>query len=340
MGKKSKVVKTPEPAGAYFDRFKVLQRFGDHLKSERAKATAQTYLISIRKFFDWLDEQEPAIEPAMVTRAEVIKWRDELRGNFALSTVNIRLSAVRSFYTWAIENGAPILNPTDGVKLRGRSGRRRHKRDELTDREVLGLLNTCRGSMLKGPKITDIRDRAILSLMAYCALRTIEIKRAEVGDLETKSGRRILWVWGKGRSEPDDFVVLPAAVEDALQGWLKVRPGSGGPLFISFSRVSYGRQLSARFIRKMVKTRLRKAGVDDPRKTTHSLRHSAISRAIRAGASPLQVQAMARHSDIKTTIGYYHERGRIKSPAEDLITYGESSEPPTQEDTAKQIGAG
>jgi len=56
-------------------------------------------------------------------------------------------------------------------------------------------------------------------------------------------------------------------------------------------------------------------------KTTHSLRHSAITNAIRNGASPMQVQAMARHSSFDTTLNYVHEVDRIDNPAEDLISY-------------------
>jgi integrase len=54
-----------------------------------------------------------------------------------------------------------------------------------------------------------------------------------------------------------------------------------------------------------------------------SLRHSAITNAIRHNATPLQVQRMARHSDIKTTLGYYHESDRLEDPPEDRIDYSE-----------------
>ncbi len=75
----------------------------------------------------------------------------------------------------------------------------------------------------------------------------------------------------------------------------------------------------------MVKDRFHLAGVVNGGKTTHSLRHSAISNAIRNGAEPLQVQAMARHQSFDTTLGYYHEVSRTESPAEDLISYAEEA---------------
>ena len=71
----------------------------------------------------------------------------------------------------------------------------------------------------------------------------------------------------------------------------------------------------------MVKSRYHQAGVVGNRKTTHSLRHSAITNAIRHGATPMQVQAMARHSSFDTTLGYFHAEARTANPAEDFIVY-------------------
>ena len=233
-----------------------------------------------------------------------------------MQTVNLWLSAVRRFYAWLIEEGAPILNPAANVRGASRRGKsRRHKRDELSASEVLAVLDTCDDSEL------GKRDRGILAVMAYCALRTIEVQRAELADLATRDGRSVLWVHGKGRAEADDFVVLPTAADEALRSWLIERGSEKGPLFWSLSRQNPGDRLSTRAIRGMVKDRFHLAGVVNGAKTTHSLRHSAISNAIRNGAEPLQVQAMARHQSFETTLGYYHELSRTEKPAEDLIDY-------------------
>lgn len=121
--------------------------------------------------------------------------------------------------------------------------------------------------------------------------------------------------------EADDFVVLPVDAEKAMRAWLRVRGRKKGPLFTSLSRQNYGSRLTTRAIRGMVKARLERAGIMGAGKSTHSLRHSTISSAIRHGAEPLQVQAMARHRSYDTTLGYYHELSRTDTPAEDLIQY-------------------
>ena len=289
-------------------------RWESYLKSEHAETTQAAYEKGLELFRAWL--QERGLKLSQVTPPDVRAWRDELRENYAVQTVNLRLSAVRRFYAWLIEEGAPILNPAANVRGASRRGKTaRHKRDELSASEVLAVLDTCEDTEL------GKRDRGILALMAYCALRTIEVQRADLGDLATRDGRSVLWVRGKGRAEADDFVVLPAAADEALRSWLVDRGQKKGPLFWSLSRQNPGDRLSTRAIRGMVKDRFRRAGVVNGGKTTHSLRHSAISNAIRNGAEPLQVQAMARHQSFETTLGYYHEVSRIESPAEDLIDY-------------------
>ena len=314
----------------YVDIYKAREAWIQHLEREYSPLTAEAYGRSLNHFLTWCDEQEPPLEIPLCSPKEIRAWRDAMKENYSPSTVSLRISGVRSFFQYAIERGAPSVDPTRDVKVRGgsRSGARRHKRDELTDDELLAVLATCDGGTFNLRKPYDYRDRAILTLMAYCGLRTIEIHRANIGDLETKDGRRILWVWGKGRVEPDDFVVLPAPAEQALRDWIAERPIEGGPIFISLARPTYGRRLGLRSLRKIIRTRFQKCGIRSSRKTAHSLRHSAISRAIRGGASPLQVQAMARHSDVKTTLSYYHEKNRIENPAEDLISYGEEPEDP------------
>ncbi len=292
----------------------LLARWDAYLKSEHAEPTQAAYSKGLRLFREWLQERGSGLQ--QVKPGDVRDWRDELRDGYAVQTVNLWLSAVRRFYAWLIEEGAPILNPAANVRGASRRGKsRRHKRDELSASEVLAVLDTCDESEL------GKRDRGILALMAYCALRTVEVQRAELADLVTRDGRSVLWVRGKGREEADDFVVLPAAADEALRAWLIERGRGNGPLFVSLSRQNPGDRLSSRAIRGMVKDRFHQAGVVNGGKTTHSLRHSAISNAIRNGAEPLQVQAMARHQSFETTLGYYHELSRTEKPAEDLIDY-------------------
>ena len=284
------------------------------LAKDYSRETVAAYSKGLRLFRDWLTGE--GLTLATVTPGEVVRWRESLKAAYAVSTVNLWLSAVRSFYGWLIEQGAPIVNP---AKVRGATRRGQatlHKRGELTNGEVVAVLRTC-DETPRGK-----RDRAVLSLMAYCALRTVEIQRADIGDLDARDGRPILWVKGKGHTDRDDYVVLPAPAEAALLEWLAVRPVGEDALFVGMGNRNRGR-LTLRQLRAIIGGRYQEAGVRGEKKSAHSLRHSAISNALRHGASPLEVQAMARHKSMDTTLVYVHELRRLANPAEDKIVYGE-----------------
>ena len=121
-------------------------------------------------------------------------------------------------------------------------------------------------------------------------------------------------IQGKGRDSKDDFVLL---VDDTLRPLRKYLASRGPlsedePLFSSISNRTYGKPLKERTISGIIKTALRRIDLDDSRLTAHSLRHTAISLDIAGGASLAQAQAMARHSDPKTTQIYFHNQDRYQ----------------------------
>ncbi len=71
----------------------------------------------------------------------------------------------------------------------------------------------------------------------------------------------------------------------------------------------------------MVKETLKRIGVDDPRITAHSLRHTAISLSIKHGATLVQAQAMSRHANPATTMIYVHNTERATKGAEFFVTF-------------------
>ena len=166
-----------------------------------------------------------------------------------------------------------------------------------------------------------LRDYALFNLLIRTGLRTVEVSRATVGDLRQESGEAILQVQGKGRDSKDDFVLL---VDETLRPLRKYLASRGAlsekdPLFSSTSNRTNGEPLKERTISWIIKEALRKIDIDDSRITAHSLRHTAVSLSIKNGASLIQAQAMARHSDPKTTMIYFHNHERIKSGAERFI---------------------
>ena len=290
------------------------------IKKRYTGSTPENYSWCVRKFSIWCRSR--GLRLADVQQNTIEGFLSDLREKgYKPNSVRVFWKGLRAFYAWAAdEYNAP--NPT--AKLKGpRVPAGIHSRDALTDEEMLALMATC------GQDKIGVRDRAIISLMAYSGLRQAEVHHSDLGDIETREGRAILWVMGKGHQGRDEYIVLSAPAENALREWLAVRPGpSSGPIFTALRHDQSMRQqrIGKQQIRHIVFMRLRMAGIRSPRKTTHSLRHSAITNAIRNGATPLQAMAMARHKDLRNTLIYYHESDRLQHPAEDLIVYSSGAE--------------
>jgi len=281
---------------------------------ELAKNTSATYKRGWNKFAGWLDTQDVGTITADIIRT----WIAELKAEgYTPSTVNAWYAGVRAFYGWLSTDRGLLVNPTQGVKGARRKGTMTtHKRDSLTDNETLRVL-----AFYTTQEAQDARNRAMLYLMAFTALRSVEIARADLEDLKTESGRTVLYVQGKGHEEKDTPVIIPQGAQDALYDWLATRAEQAGPLFMAVKGKCKGERLSTRTIRRIVKTAFRGVGIHGKEKTTHSLRHTAITNAIRNGAPIQKVRAMARHASIETTMIYYHEIDRLENPAEDFVNY-------------------
>lgn len=283
---------------------------------ELSDTTRQTYENGMGKFVAWSEAR------GTMSDDSIREWKaDLLSKGRKPGAVNTWLAGVRAFFIWAMSAGRIAHNPAAAVKGAKRSGTSKaHKRAALTDSEVLRVLATPDSVTPAG-----MRDAAILHLMAYTGARTVELNRADLADLQTQGGRLTLAVRGKGRDESDELIVIahPDA-EAVLHAWLAMRGNKPGALFVSFSNRDRGERLGLRAIRGIVKAAYKAAGVVETKngkKTTHSLRHTAITSAVKRGAPVHKVQAMARHANISTTMIYYHETDRVENPAEEFIKY-------------------
>ncbi len=304
-----------------------LNDWSEVMASRYADGTRAAYLRGARLFVRWLAYYGYTVPEAGVE--EIRKWREYLlndaprqdwkgkligRGH-SPGTVNLWLAAVRRFYDWLIETGMVANNPASGVGGVVRPKRKPRKKVALTPSEVRAVLEAC-GTSKKGA-----RDLAMISLMAYCALRPVEVQRAALRDLQTADTRLQLRLPRTTGTRGYDRVILPAQLEEPMRAWIAQRGPVEGPLFFSLSNRSYGKRLSLRQVHRIVRDRFRSAGVAGRGKTPLSLRITALQTAIRNGANPLQVQALARHRSVEAIMQYYRQVSPSPSLAQDLIDY-------------------
>ncbi len=137
------------------------------------------------------------------------------------------------------------------------------------------------------------RDRAILALMAWNGLRTIEVLRLTVSDLKITQGK--ISVWGKGKSEKSkDTIKLSSVVKREILAYLKNQKIKKGKLFPLLVRPELDQLVNTYFKKLRVKGKF----------SPHSLRHTAGQLMYEKGYPMELIQKTLRHADMRTTMIY------------------------------------
>lgn len=255
--------------------------------------TARAYKKSIKYFFNYLDNNGITD----IKQSDIINYKNYLVEHNEAPSINLYLTALKRLYKF--------LNSHYGIKdltleLKGIKTNREHKKDGLTIEQMRQLLNI---EMTK-------RDKAIMILLYTGALREIEIIRANIEDLTIKGGQYILRVQGKGRDKKDNYINITATTYKAINEYLATRknPKPSDPLFTSEGNRNNNGRLSTSTIRHFVKSKLREIGINTPRISTHSIRHTAITHIIlNNNKNIFEAQKFARHSNPNTTQIYIDE---------------------------------
>jgi len=271
--------------------------------------TIEAYSKALKPFFAYL----AANGITQPTRENILAYRDSLKAAYKATTVQAYIVPVRLFFQWAQQEG---LYPNVAEHVKGAKISKDHKKDALTTRQIKAVLDAITTDNLQG-----LRDYAILALMVTCGLRTIEVVRADIGDLRTAGDGAALYVQGKGQDEKSEYVKIPQPVEIAIRAYLNSRgkAEAGQPLFASLSNNSQGGRMTTRSISGIVKGRFTGAGYNSDRLTAHSLRHTAGTLNLINGGTLEETQQLLRHSNINTTMIYLHHLDRAKNNSEARI---------------------
>jgi integrase/recombinase XerC/integrase/recombinase XerD len=148
----------------------------------------------------------------------------------------------------------------------------------------------------------------------------VEVIRLNIEDISYKGGQRILKVWGKGRDERDNFVVLTDKAYQPIKTYLDTRGNTTlkEPMFVSTSNRNQKGRLTTRTISKICKDGFRAIGIDGKEYTAHSLRHTTAVMLLKNGTLS-DVQSVLRHASPVTSQIYtksVEEELRLQNPSE------------------------
>jgi site-specific recombinase XerD len=272
----------------------LLERYRSWMESERglSASTALRYENTARRF---LAEQAMAggvFAPDGLTGADLNAFLLRECARVSAGSAKGRLAELRSLMRFLHLHGVTAIKLGGAVPPVG-GWRFASVPPTMAPGDVQRLLDC---TSRQGP--AGIRDYAILMLVARLGLRSIEVARLLLDDVDWRCGEIV--VRGKGRRE--DRLPLPADVGEALVAYLSgARPGTRSRHLFLTCKAPRGR-IRADLVGDVVERACLRAG--SPKVGPHRLRHALAADMLRHGAGLTAIGQVLRHQDLGTTALY------------------------------------
>jgi len=281
----------------------ILDDFLNYLAVEKglSRNTLDAYSLDLNGYLEFL-EDIGATSLKTISYEHIIKYLEELYGEYSDASVARKLAAVKAFHKFLVREGFTERLPTADIKM--------PKKEKRLPR-VLSVNQI--GKLLDQPAgagFSEIRDRAILELLYSCGMRVSELVALDIEDIDLRAG--YVRCFGKGSKER--IIPLGGYASEALTVYINKsrrqlaknrRPAA---LFLN----NRGDRLSRQSCWKIVKKYAEKADIGEI--YPHLLRHSFATHLLANGADLRAVQELLGHADISTTQIYTHvTRDKLKS---------------------------
>jgi integrase/recombinase XerC len=286
-------------------------KFLRHLATDRGASayTQRNYRQALLEFHGW--HQQERQQPPAWDKLQRDDFRAYLRflgrHNLGRAAIQLRFSALRTFYKFLIRHGNVAASPIKNLAL-PKLGRRLPK--FLTPQQMVDLLAAPlkllpppdKEGSTRAAAVLCRRDVAVLETIYSCGLRISELCGLQAADIDWSE--RLVRVRGKGKKER--LVPIGEPALNALKDYwalLPQEPAGATPVF--FGGGKRPRPVYARELQLRLKKYLAVAGLD-PALTPHKLRHSYATHLLDAGADLRSVQELLGHAHLVTTQVYTH----------------------------------
>ena len=272
--------------------------------AQSSPKTMALYTRNLGAFCLWLDGH--SLDLLTVRRAHLDGYRHTLTG--APSTVAGKLSALSSFYRYAMSEDAVDRNPVAAVV---------RPKVDADYSSTQGLSRDQAKALLAAAHRDSPRSNALISLLMFTGVRVSEALNATTADYGHDAGHRTLTIRRKGGKTAKVAVPAPAVV--ALNSYLGTTgaelvlgqgPGMSRPLFTTGTGKRWQRSEAARTVQRLA----RRAGIDG-QISPHSLRHTFATIALDSGTSLHALQDSMGHADPRTTRRYDRARNNLQKSA-------------------------
>ena len=275
----------------------MINQFLDYLRYERnaSPQTVQTYEESLRAFESYLTFRDNDLSMDSVDTDLIRDWMESLmdKGNSA-STINKKLSALRSFYRFALKRELVKKDPAHAV-----TGPKKSKPLPQFLRE--GEMDRLLDGLEWDSSFNNVRARTILLLFYEAGLRRSELIGLDDKDIDFEAAQ--LKVTGKRNKQR--IVPFGAELAEALKNYKAKRQEefgeTNGALFLS----DKGERISGNMVYLIVRKYLSMV-TSLKKRSPHVLRHTFATAMLNNGAGLETIKSLLGHESVSTTEIYTH----------------------------------
>ena len=274
-----------------------IDQFLSYLQYERNRSerTVKAYgddLRSFEAFFKNLDDQ---LSWESVDSDVIRSWMESMmdKGNTATS-INRRLSAVRSLYRFALSRGIMERDPAHGLK--GPKGKKllpQYLRESEMDRLLADDMWT--------DEMGDLRARTIILMFYSTGIRLSELTGLDNASVDLAAQQ--LKVRGKGNKER--LIPFGSELQKALRLYTARRDAETPSDSQAFFVGDDGQRMTSQQVRQIVQHHLSRVTTMKKR-SPHVLRHTFATAMLNNEAGIESVKKLLGHSKLSTTEIYTH----------------------------------
>ena len=275
----------------------MIDQFLNYLRYERnaSPQTVQTYEESLREFESYLALREKGLSLQAVDTDLIRDWMESLmdKGNSA-STINKKLSALRSFYHFALSRKLVVKDPAHAIVGPKKSKPlpqflREGEMDRLLD--VLEWDNS----------LKNVRARTLILLFYETGLRRSELIGLDDSDVDFTVGQ--LKVTGKRNKQR--IIPFGEELSEVLKGYMAVRDEQCDKKCCALFLNDKGMRMTGAQVYAIVHKYLTLV-TSLKKRSPHVLRHTFATAMLNNGAGLESIKNLLGHESVSTTEIYAH----------------------------------
>ena len=256
----------------------VIEYFFKDNSSRLCSNTVKSYSCSLKNFFNFINKSFYEVK-----RGDIKAWFAELdKRGYKPKTINIRLTAIQSFYKYCVEESLVSKNPALNIEM-----------PKLPD-SIPYYLEKPQLAILMEASKEDTRNRTIVATLYATGVRISELLSIEISDIDFDL--RLIWI-KKGKGNKERFVLFTVDCAERIKEYILNRNVQSPYLFCN----NKGETLSISWATLMFRTYSKKIGF---KVTAHTLRKTFATHLYQRGMPVLHIKELLGHELLKTTMDY------------------------------------